>query len=115
MNFSPKKFLTSIRVPPSVMAQLMGKCAYTALILYRYPLVTPLKRLVMWEQTVLTAASCFSFLDIGGFFTARGGSSKHSFSGSELVQGGFSFFSSGFGAFKFTLELLHTHDVGVRN
>merc|ERR1719320_1488026 len=55
MNFSPKKFLTSIRVPPSVMAQLMGKCAYTALILYRYPLVTPLKRLVMWEQTVLTS------------------------------------------------------------
>merc|ERR1719391_969548 len=35
MNFSPRKLRTSIRVPPSVMAQLMGKCAYTALILYR--------------------------------------------------------------------------------
>merc|ERR1719430_639279 len=48
-----------MRLPPSEMAQLMGKCAYTALILYKYPLVTPLNRLVMWEQTVLTAASCF--------------------------------------------------------
>merc|ERR1719270_2468283 len=27
MNFSPRKLRTSMRVPPSVMAQLMGKCA----------------------------------------------------------------------------------------
>merc|ERR1712102_262407 len=61
MNFSPRKFLTSIRVPPSVMAQEMGKCAYTALILYRKPFITPLKRFSMWEQTVLTDANCFFF------------------------------------------------------
>merc|ERR1712004_444260 len=30
MNFSPRKLRTSMRVPPSVMAQLMGKCAYSA-------------------------------------------------------------------------------------
>merc|ERR1712211_142383 len=28
MNFSPRKLRTSMRVPPSVMAQLMGKCAH---------------------------------------------------------------------------------------
>merc|ERR1719445_111243 len=42
MNFSPRKLRTSMREPPSVMAQLMGKCAYTALILYWYPRVRPL-------------------------------------------------------------------------
>merc|ERR1719237_1439312 len=47
MNFSPRKLRTSIRVPPSVMAQLMGKCAYTALILYRYPKVSPLNMFLM--------------------------------------------------------------------
>merc|ERR1719187_628265 len=59
MYFSPRKFLISMRVPASEMAQLMGKWAYTALILYRNPQVTPLKRFWMWLEMVLTAASCF--------------------------------------------------------
>ena len=37
MNFSPRKFLTSTRDPFSEIAQLMGKWAYTARILYLYP------------------------------------------------------------------------------
>merc|ERR1719242_1328418 len=28
MNFSPRKLRTSMRVPPSVMAQFIGKCAH---------------------------------------------------------------------------------------
>merc|ERR1719500_345117 len=61
MYFSPRKFLTSMRAPPSLMAQLMGKCAYTARILYMNPMVTPLIMLLMWLQTVLTAANSFLF------------------------------------------------------
>lgn len=37
MNFSPKKFLISIRELLSEVTQLMGKWAYTALILYKKP------------------------------------------------------------------------------
>ena len=37
MNFSPRKFLTSTKDPFSEIAQLMGKWAYTARILYLYP------------------------------------------------------------------------------
>merc|ERR1719360_21086 len=45
--FSPRKFLTWMRVPPSEIAQEMGKWAYTALILYRYPFMTPLNMFPM--------------------------------------------------------------------
>merc|ERR1711890_169867 len=73
--FSPKKLRTSTKVPPSEIAQLMGKWAYTALILYLYPLVTPLQRLVMCEHTVLTAANSFflpNHFSTNGFLVGHG-------------------------------------------
>merc|ERR1712179_153102 len=66
MYFSPRKFLTSTRDPFSVIAQLIGKRAYTARILYLYPLTTPVIALPMMEQMVRMAAfslrlpKCFS-------------------------------------------------------
>uniref|UniRef100_A0A8D8SJC6 Uncharacterized protein n=1 Tax=Cacopsylla melanoneura TaxID=428564 RepID=A0A8D8SJC6_9HEMI len=59
MYFSPKKLRISNRVLFSDVTQLMGKWAYTALILYRKPLVTPFNMLEMCEHTVLTAAISF--------------------------------------------------------
>ena len=42
----------SIFSPLLPMLRFTGKCAYTARILYLKPLVTPSKRLDMWEVTV---------------------------------------------------------------
>lgn len=45
--FSPKKFLISNTVPCSIILQLMGKWAWTVLIMYRNPLLTPRIMLLM--------------------------------------------------------------------
>lgn len=72
MYFSPKKFLISITLSFSVVTQLMGKWAYTALILYWYPLVTPFNMFSTWEHTVLTAASSFLVPNHFSTFNTRG-------------------------------------------
>merc|ERR1719309_621588 len=61
MYFSPRKFLISTRVPLSWMTTLMGKWAYTDLILWRNPRVTPLIMFWTWLQMVRTVASSFLF------------------------------------------------------
>lgn len=72
MYFSPKKFLISITLLFSVVTQLIGKWAYTALILYWYPLVTPFNMFSTWEHTVLTAANSFLVPNHFSTFNKRG-------------------------------------------
>lgn len=56
---SPKKLRTSTNAPFSLMTVLMGKWAYTKRILYLNPLVTPLIKFLMCDETVRTAATSF--------------------------------------------------------
>ncbi len=56
---SPKKFLISTSCPASEMAVLIGKWAYTNLILYLNPFKTPLTMLLMWLAIVRTLAISF--------------------------------------------------------
>merc|ERR1719348_902674 len=67
-RFSPKKFRSSTVLPPLVMVALMGKCAYTSLILYSNFFWTPSKRLLMWLHTVRNMDSC---LDLAKYIRAR--------------------------------------------
>ena len=57
--FSPRKFRISMERLELVMEALMGKWAYTNLILYRYPLVTPVIRFSTWLSAVRIAAEVF--------------------------------------------------------
>mmetsp|Transcript_91403 Transcript_91403/g.258833 ORF Transcript_91403/g.258833 Transcript_91403/m.258833 type:complete len:205 (+) Transcript_91403:132-746(+) len=59
--FSPRKFRISMTEPPFVMLMLMGKCAYTSLILYSNLFCTPSNRLLMWLHTLRSMDSCLDF------------------------------------------------------
>ena len=53
--FSPRKFLILMDLLLLPMLALIGKWAYTNLILYRYPLVMPVIKFSMWLRAVRMA------------------------------------------------------------